>query len=72
MRFELQGYQTVQETVVLNAAQVTWLDVLPKPGSFAEEVTVVGAFEPVSTTTQPAVLGDGEPDENYSDPLQNN
>lgn len=55
MTFELSGYQTVQETVKVSAAQVTRVDALLQPGAFVEEVTVTGAFEPVSTTTQAAV-----------------
>ncbi|MEW5876874.1 MAG: carboxypeptidase regulatory-like domain-containing protein [Acidobacteriota bacterium] len=55
VRFELSGFQTLEEKVKVNAAQVTRVDALMQQGTFVEEVTVTGAFEPVSTTTQAAV-----------------
>jgi hypothetical protein len=55
VKFELSGYQPLEEKVKVNAAQTARLDVLMQQGTFAEEVVVTGAFEPVSTTTQAAV-----------------
>jgi hypothetical protein len=51
VKFELSGFQTLEEKVKVNAAQVTRVDALMQQGTFVEEVTVTGAFEPVSTTT---------------------
>ncbi|MGC8916292.1 MAG: carboxypeptidase-like regulatory domain-containing protein [Thermoanaerobaculum sp.] len=52
VRFELSGYQPLEEKVKVNAAQVTRVDALMQQGTFTEEVVVTGAFEPVSTTSR--------------------
>jgi outer membrane receptor for ferrienterochelin and colicin len=51
VRFELQGFQTQETTVKLNAAQTQTLNATMPQAKVAEEVTVTGTYETVSTTT---------------------
>jgi hypothetical protein len=53
-RFELQGFQTIETTVKLSAAQTARLDATMPQAAVAEEVTVTGAYETVSTTSTAA------------------
>jgi hypothetical protein len=51
LRFELQGFQTQETTVKINAAQTQTVNATMPQAKVAEEVTVTGTYETVSTTT---------------------
>jgi outer membrane receptor protein involved in Fe transport len=54
VRFELPGFQTFETTVKVNAAQTERLDAELPQAKVAEEVTVTGTYESVSTASQAA------------------
>jgi hypothetical protein len=54
VRFELVGFQTMETTVRLNAAQTAVLDASLPQAKVAEEVTVTGSYETISATNQVA------------------
>ena len=54
VRFELQGFQTLDTNVRLNAAQTSVLDATLPQAKVAEEVTVTGSYETISGTNQVA------------------
>jgi len=54
VKFELQGFQTLETTVKVSAAQDAKLDAGMPQTKVAEEVTVIGSYETISTTTQAA------------------
>ncbi len=50
VRFELQGFQTQETSVKVNAAQTQTINATMPQAKVAEEVTVTGTYETVSTT----------------------
>ena len=54
VRFELQGFQTQETTVKMNAAQTQTLNATMPQAKVAEEVTVTGSYETISGTNQAA------------------
>ncbi len=50
VRFELSGFQTIDTSVKVNAAQTQKVDATMPQAKVAEEVTVTGRYETVSTT----------------------
>jgi len=54
VKFELQGFQTQETSVKLNAAQTQELDASMPQTKVAEEVTVTGSYETISGTSQVA------------------
>ena len=54
VKFELQGFQTQETTLKLNAAQTQRLDASLPQAKVAEEVTVTGSYETISGTSQVA------------------
>ncbi|HTQ78725.1 MAG TPA: carboxypeptidase-like regulatory domain-containing protein, partial [Thermoanaerobaculia bacterium] len=48
VRFELQGFQAVERSVTLAAAQVTPLDISMSAEKVSEEIVVTGAAETIS------------------------
>lgn len=55
VRFELSGFQTVEATIRVNAAQTTQLQAELPLARLAEEIVVTGALETVSTSSQSAI-----------------
>ncbi len=49
-RFELQGFQTIDTTVKVNAAQTQRVNATMPQAKVAEEVTVTGSYETISST----------------------
>jgi hypothetical protein len=49
VKFELQGFQTIDTTIKINAAQTQKLDATMPQAKAAEEVTVTGAYETIQT-----------------------
>ncbi|MDD5563770.1 MAG: TonB-dependent receptor [Thermoanaerobaculaceae bacterium] len=58
IRFELQGFQTLETTVRLSAAQTATVNATMPVTKVAEEVTVVGAQETISSSQQVATTID--------------
>jgi outer membrane receptor protein involved in Fe transport len=54
IKFELAGYQTVEATVKVSAAQTTKLDVEMALIRLSDEILVTGALETISTTVESA------------------
>jgi hypothetical protein len=54
VRFELEGFQTIDTGVKINAAQAQTVDATMPTAKVAEEVTVTGAYENISTSQQVA------------------
>jgi len=54
VRFELEGFQTVETTIKISAAQTQKLDAVMPQARVAEQVTVVGSQETISTSGQAA------------------
>ncbi len=54
VRFELAGFQTLETTIKLSAAQISRLDATMPEVKVAEEVTVTGTYETISTSAQAA------------------
>jgi outer membrane receptor protein involved in Fe transport len=54
VKFELAGYQTVEATVKVSAAQTTKLDAEMALIRLADEIVVTGALETISTTNESA------------------
>lgn len=54
VKFELQGFQTQDAAIKLNAAQEQELDATMPQAKVAEEVTVTGSYETISGTNQVA------------------
>jgi outer membrane receptor protein involved in Fe transport len=54
VRFELQGFQTQETTLKISAAQTAKLDVTLPQATVAEEVTVTGSYETISSAGQVA------------------
>ncbi len=54
VRFELQGFQTIDTSVKVSAAQTQKLDAVMPQARVAEQVTVVGNQETISTSGQAA------------------
>ena len=52
VRFELVGFQTIETTVKLNAAQNSVVNATMPAAKVAEEVTVTGSYETISATNQ--------------------
>ncbi|MGV8040014.1 MAG: TonB-dependent receptor domain-containing protein [Thermoanaerobaculaceae bacterium] len=52
VRFELQGFQTLETTVKVSAAQTAKLDATMPQAQVTEEVTVTGNYDTISTTQQ--------------------
>jgi hypothetical protein len=50
VRFELQGFQTLETSIKISAAQTSKLDATMPAAKVAEEVTVVGSYETISST----------------------
>ena len=50
VKFELQGFQTIETTVKVNAAQTQRLDATMPQAKVAEEVTVTGTYETVQSS----------------------
>ncbi len=50
VRFELQGFQTLDTTIKISAAQDARLDAAMPQAKVAEEVTVTGSYETISAT----------------------
>jgi hypothetical protein len=53
-RFELQGFQTQETTVKVNAAQTQRLDAIMPQTKVSEEVTVTGTYETISSNAASA------------------
>ena len=49
VRFELQGFQTIETSVKINAAQTQRLDAVLPASKVAEEVTVTGSYDTISS-----------------------
>ncbi len=60
VRFELTGFQTIDATVKLSAAQVQQLDATMPQSKVAEEVTVVGSLDSISAGTTGATTYDAK------------
>jgi hypothetical protein len=54
VRFELSGFQTLDTSIKLSAAQVSRLDATMPESKVAEEVTVTGTYETISSANQAA------------------
>jgi hypothetical protein len=54
VRFELQGFQTLDTTIKISAAQDSKLDAVMPQAKVAEEVTVTGSYETISATATSA------------------
>jgi len=54
VRFELQGFQTQETTIKISAAQTAKLDATMPQAKVAEEVTVTGSYETISSSNQAA------------------
>jgi hypothetical protein len=54
VRFELSGFQTLDTSIKLSAAQVSRLDATMPESKHAEEVTVTGTYETISSANQAA------------------
>ena len=54
VRFELVGFQTIETTVRLNAAQNSVVNATLPAAKVSEEVTVTGSYETISATNQVA------------------
>ncbi len=54
VKFELQGFQTLDTTVKISAAQTSTVNATMPQATVAEEVTVTGSYETISTSTQAA------------------
>lgn len=54
VRFELSGFQTLETTIKLSAAQISRLDADMPAVKVAEEVTVTGTYETISSSGQAA------------------
>ncbi|MCU0482674.1 MAG: TonB-dependent receptor [Chloroflexi bacterium] len=54
VRFELAGFQTLETTVKVSAAQTVRLDATMPQSQVAEEVTVAGAYETIAATSTAA------------------
>ena len=50
VRFELQGFQTLETTIKLSAAQTSKLDAEMPAATVAEEVTVTGTYETIAAS----------------------
>jgi outer membrane receptor for ferrienterochelin and colicin len=50
VRFELQGFQTLDTSIKISAAQTAKLDAVMPVARIAEEVTVAGSYETISTS----------------------
>ncbi len=50
VRFELQGFQTIETTVKVNAAQTQKVNATMPQAKVAEEVTVTGAYETIQSS----------------------
>src|SRR3972149_612508 len=50
VRFELQGFQTLETSIKISAAQGSKLDAVMPAAKVAEEVTVTGSYETISST----------------------
>ncbi|OFV80951.1 MAG: hypothetical protein A2Y78_00350 [Acidobacteria bacterium RBG_13_68_16] len=50
VRFELQGFQTLDTSIKISAAQSSKLDATMPAAKVAEEVTVTGSYETISST----------------------
>ena len=50
VRFELQGFQTLDTSIKISAAQTARLDATMPAAKVAEEVTVTGSYETISST----------------------
>jgi len=55
VKFELQGFQTQETTVKVNAAQTQTVHATMPQTKVAEEVTVTGSYETISSSNQAAV-----------------
>jgi outer membrane receptor protein involved in Fe transport len=58
VRFELQGFQTIETTVKVNAAQTQRVDATMPQAKVAEEVTVTGSYETVQSAGTAATTYD--------------
>ncbi|MFH1175765.1 MAG: TonB-dependent receptor [Acidobacteriota bacterium] len=54
VRFELQGFQTLETTIKLSAAQTSKLNAEMPQSQVTEEITVTGSYETISTSAQAA------------------
>ncbi|HVN30717.1 MAG TPA: carboxypeptidase regulatory-like domain-containing protein [Thermoanaerobaculaceae bacterium] len=54
VRFELAGFQTLDTTIKISAAQISRLDATMPEAKVAEEVTVTGTYETISSSAQSA------------------
>ena len=54
VRFELQGFQTQETTVKINAAQTGRVDAIMPQTKVSEEVTVTGSYETISSSAASA------------------
>ncbi len=54
IRFELEGFQTVEKTLRISAAQSAQIDVGMTLDALSEEIVVTGEFEAISQSTQSA------------------
>ncbi len=54
VRFELSGFQTLETTLKISAAQISRLDAEMPAVKVAEEVTVTGTYETISSSSQAA------------------
>jgi hypothetical protein len=52
VRFELQGFQTLETSIKVSAAQTSKLDAEMPAAKVAEEVTVTGSYETIAATQQ--------------------
>jgi outer membrane receptor for ferrienterochelin and colicin len=50
VHFEMQGFQTLDTTIKISAAQTSKLDALMPASKVAEELTVTGSYETISTS----------------------
>jgi outer membrane receptor protein involved in Fe transport len=54
VRFELSGFQTLDTSIKISAAQISRLDATMPESKVAEEVTVTGTYETISSANQAA------------------
>ena len=54
VKFQLQGFQTLDTTIKISAAQDASLDATMPQAKVAEQVTVTGSYETISTSAQAA------------------
>ncbi len=54
VKFELSGFQTLETTIKISVAQTSRLDAVMPETAVAEEVTVTGNYETISTSNQAA------------------